>query len=219
VLNEGVRKRFTRQLTIYHAAKTTLERAFYGDMRAAEAASGGKIRYISIIGEMKDTDREGYDLNAIGRITPDLIRQTLNYDDHDFYLCGPPAFMQAIYDQLRTLGASDARIFAESFGPSTLIRSTQVAKPEADMAVIQFETTGFEQRWEKGDGTILETAEAHGLSPAFSCRSGSCGSCAVKKLAGDVTYRTPITATHADDEVLICCAVPADGTDTLILDL
>lgn len=224
-LNEGVRKRYTRPLTIFHASQTTEQRAFAEDFRAAEADSNGKIRYVSIIGHPEDGEEQGVDFDASGYITPELIKDTLSYDDYDFFLCGPPPFMQAVYDALRNLGARDARIFAEAFGPAALTRRPDEGaalpdpEPEADMAVVKFEKSGFEQRWEKGDPTLLETAEAHGLTPEFSCRSGSCGSCAVRKLAGEVAYRTPVTADHAEDEVLICCAVPAEGSDEIVLDL
>ena len=85
--------------------------------------------------------------------------------------------------------------------------------------MINFAQSGHEQLWEKGGATLLETAEAHGLTAPFSCRSGSCGSCLTKKLSGTVAYRTPVTAKHAEDEVLLCCAVPAKDTEDLILDL
>jgi len=224
-LNEGIRKRYIRPLTVFHASQTTDQRAFAEDFRAAQAESKGKIRYVSIIGRPADGEEQGVDFDASGYITPELIRDTLSYDDYDFFLCGPPPFMQAVYDALRGLGARDARIFAEAFGPAALIRRPDEGSvlpepaPEADIAVVKFEKSGFEQRWQKGDPTLLETAEAHGLAPAFSCRSGSCGSCAVRKLAGKVAYRTPVTAEHTEDEVLICCAVPAEGSDEIVLDL
>ncbi len=224
-LNEGVRKRHIRPLTIFHAARSTKDRAFAADFREAQAKSDGKIRYLSIIGQPGPEDIEGVDFDIAGRITPELIKNTLAYDDYDFFLCGPAPFMQAMYDALRDLGARDARIFAEAFGPAALTRipddgaTLAEAQPEANLAVVKFEKSGFEQRWEKGDPTLLETAEAHGLSPDFSCRNGSCGSCAVKKLSGEVAYRRPITADYPEDHVLICCAVPADGTDAVVLDL
>lgn len=131
--------------------------------------------------------------------------------------------MQALYDALRGLGVRDTRIFAESFGPASLMRSAEVKTPpadgEADTAFVAFAKSGVDQQWSKGDAILLETAEAHGLSPAFSCRNGVCGACAVRKISGDVVYRTPVVAEHADDEVLICCAVPAKDTETLELDL
>jgi ferredoxin-NADP reductase/predicted pyridoxine 5'-phosphate oxidase superfamily flavin-nucleotide-binding protein len=225
VLNEGVRKRYTRPLTVFHAAQTTEQRAFLDDFRTAETQSDGKIKYLSIIGHPDADETQGTDFDAIGYITPELISGQLPFDDYDFFLCGPPPFMQAVYDALRDLGARDARIFAESFGPAALARRPDEGAvafkpdPEADTAVINFATSGYEQHWEKGDATLLETAEAHGIAPPFSCRSGSCGSCLTKKLSGTVAYRTQTTAEHAEDEVLICCAVPAKGTEELILDL
>lgn len=57
------------------------------------------------------------------------------------------------------------------------------------------------------------------MTPEFGCRNGSCGSCAVKLTAGSVTYRTPPTADHSDEEVLVCCAVPASGSDMIEIDL
>lgn len=225
VMNETVRKRFTRSLTVIHAARTTQQRAFADDLRAAEAATGGKIRYVSVISNPGEIEKAGHDFDATGHIDADLLRSYLALDDYDYFLCGPPSFMQAVYDSLCMLGASDARIFAESFGPAALSRSTDDGSPvidsesEAEMTNIKFNASGFEQRWEKGDATLLETAEAHGLSPGFSCRSGTCGSCATKMLSGSVVYRTPVTAEHTDDEVLICCAVPAAGQQELVLEL
>ena len=52
-----------------------------------------------------------------GRICVDLFRQTLPFDAYDFYMCGPPPFMQGLYDQLSDVGVPDARIHAEAFGP------------------------------------------------------------------------------------------------------
>lgn len=90
---------------------------------------------------------------------------------------------------------------------------------EAEISIITFTASGFEQRWNAGDATLLETAENHGLSPAFSCRDGKCGSCATKIKSGSVAYRTKPTATVAEDEVLLCCSVPAKGSDVIELGL
>lgn len=70
-------------------------------------------------------------------------------------------------------------------------------------------------RWNAGDATILEVAESHGITPDFGCRNGVCGTCRRKLLCGSVTYRTQPAAAHDNDEVLICCAVPARGTAAL----
>jgi uncharacterized protein len=56
---------------------------------------------------------------------------------------------------------------------------------------------------------LLEFAENLGVSPPFNCRSGSCGACATRKLSGAIRYAEDPTAVVADDEVLLCCALPS----------
>lgn len=224
-VSEGVRARHTRPMTIIHATQDTAQRAFADDFRAMEQSTAGKVRYVSIIGDAKADEAIGVDYDGIGRIDNDVLRQALAFDDYEFFLCGPPPFMQSVYDSLRDLGARDARIFAEAFGPASLKRRPDEGAPapapveEAEQATIKFARSGFEQRWEKGDAPILDTAENHGLTPEFSCRSGSCGSCAVKLTKGEIAYRTQPTADRAEDEILICCAVPAKGSDEIEIDL
>ena len=223
---EGQRTRHLRPLTIFHAAQTTGQRAFFKRFKWLEQATEGRIRYYSFIDRPAEGEQPGVDFNGRGHISTDALRQVLSLDDYDFYLCGPAPFMQANYDNLRELGVRDARIFAEAFGPASLKRHPDEGggvafepEEEADQAVIGFAKSGFEQSWTAGDSTILETAEDHGLNPEYGCRSGTCGTCAVKLKAGKVAYRTEPKAARADDEVLICCAVPAKGSDSIEIEL
>lgn len=222
VAHEGMRTRHVRPLTIFHSARTTDNRAFFETFRELEKSTDGAIRYISLIGKAEDGEKPGRDFNGLGYITADMLRQALALDDYDFYICGPAAFMQAVYDVLRDLGVRDARIFAEAFGPAALERQPDEGSPVkraqaavADQAVVTFTESGFEKPWIKGDGSLLELAEAHGLAPEYGCRSGTCGTCAVKLKAGRVAYPTEPTTARAEDEALICCAVPAAGSDRL----
>ena len=93
------------------------------------------------------------------------------------------------------------------------------AAPAAEAALVSFAASGFEQRWTASDGALLDFAEAHGLSPDYGCRNGVCGTCAVKLLQGAVSYVTAPAAEIAQGEALICCARPAEGSDTIELDL
>ncbi|MGI9478170.1 MAG: pyridoxamine 5'-phosphate oxidase family protein [Hyphomicrobiaceae bacterium] len=225
VATEGLRTRHLRPLTILHAAKTIEQRAFAANFEDLQQVTGGKIRYFSFISQPTPEEKPGVDFNGSGRITAAALRQVLALDDYDFYLCGPAPFMQALYDALRSLGVRNARIFAEAFGPASLQRKPDIGgavfepQEEAEAAIIAFTQSGFEQGWSRGDATILEMAEQHGLSPAYGCRAGSCGSCAVKLNAGRVAYRFEPTAAMAEDEVLICCAVPAKGTEVVDVEL
>ncbi|MCL1127442.1 FAD-binding oxidoreductase [Shewanella surugensis] len=227
VLTEGVRTRHMRPLTILQAPRTTAERAFHHEFQSIEKQSQGKIRYHSFISAPRTSEKIGVDFSGTGRLSAHVLRKILALDDYDFFLCGPPEFMQALYDMIRSLGVSDARILAEAFGlaalqrqPDNSIVSSNDASSiteEAQKAVITFTQSNIEQDWNAGDATLLETAEAQGITPNFSCRHGVCGACATKIKAGSVTYRSQASATHAKDEVLIYCAVPAKGTEALAL--
>lgn len=227
VIATGKRTRHTRPLTILHSTQDTTQRAFASEFAEIVRVSGGAVRYVSLVDNPQPGEQIGVDFNGTGYVTADVLRQVLPLDDYDFYLCGPPGFMQAVYGTLRGLGVRDARIQAEAFGPAALKRSpdatayseTHQPQDEAETAIVQFSKSGFEQSWSRGDATLLETAEAHGLAPPFSCRSGTCGSCVTRLRSGQVTYRTPPSADHDAENVLICCAVPAKDTPPIDLDL
>jgi ferredoxin-NADP reductase/predicted pyridoxine 5'-phosphate oxidase superfamily flavin-nucleotide-binding protein len=223
--NERIRSRASRTLTVFHATQDTEQRAFSKEFRALEEETSGAIKYHSFVSNALDGEKPGVDYNGTGYLSADVFKQVLALDDYEFYLCGPPPFMQGVYDSLHSLGIRDARIFTEAFGPASLTRipdessALEEVTEEAEDAVIKFSKSNFEQRWNKGDDTLLEVAEGHGLTPEFGCRGGSCGSCAVKVKSGEVAYRTKPSAPITQGEVLICCAVPAKDTDILEIEL
>ena len=207
---EGIRTRYTRPINIFHSAQTKAQLAFYDHFKQLESATDKSIAYYPVIGK---------------RISKQTLLESMRslevIQASDYFLCGPESFMQAMYDILLELGVADKNIFAETFGPSALKRITlqNDMAEEAETSIVEFRDASIKQQWHKGGATLLELAEEQGLSPPYSCRSGNCGSCAVKLHAGTVTYRTEPSADIAENEVLICCAVPAKGTNHLVLEL
>lgn len=225
IVFEGLRKRRIRPTWVFVAARSLSERAFDLEIKELVERAGGSVRVTRVLGDSSGA-RERQDFDATGRIDTDLLRTVLPFDGYDFYLCGPPPFMQSLYDQLRALGTPDERVHAETFGPASLKRS--VDRPETDLPVptskpvsIVFARSGKEARWEPGSGSLLELAEARGLAPDFSCRTGSCGTCAVRLLAGGVAYERVPQAKVGAEEALICCALPAASNtfERLVLDI
>ncbi|MBB6249472.1 hypothetical protein FHS74_000005 [Nitrospirillum iridis] len=215
VVYEGLRTRGIRPTTLFHAARSKAERPFDAELAELTATANGAVRVVRVLSDVTDA-QPGVDYEAAGRIDMALLGRFLPFNDYDFYLCGPAPFMQALYDGLRGLNIADDRIHAEAFGPSSLVRTadaTVAAPPRPPPATVPvpvvFTHSLKEARWTPDSGTLLELAEARGLAPEFSCRSGSCGTCRTKLLAGSVTYVKQPTAPVADDEVLVCCAVPA----------
>jgi uncharacterized protein len=217
VVYEGLRTRGVRPTTLIQAARSKKDRAFDRELAGLIEAGQGAVRIVRVLSDVEGAE-EGSDYDASGRIDMVLLSRFLTFNDYDFYLCGPAPFMQALYDGLRGYNIADNRIHAEAFGPSSLVRTRDATtaaaparRPEATKPVpIAFTTSLKEARWTPESGTLLELAESRGLSPEFSCRAGTCGTCRTKLLAGAVTYRKEPTATVGKDEVLICCAVPAE---------
>lgn len=228
VVYEGLRTRRVRPTVVFYAARSKAERAFDNELRTLTEQAGGAVRVIRLL-EDADGALKGADYEILGRIDMNLLRSVLGFDDYDFLMCGPPPFMQAIYDGLRGLNIADRRIHAEAFGPASLKRKADTAStaplpPAATKPIaVAFTSSGKEARWTPDSGSLLDLAEARGLTPEFSCRGGSCGTCRTKVLAGAVTYAQQPAFEVEDDEALICCAVPAQPAaeegSSLVLDL
>jgi ferredoxin len=58
-------------------------------------------------------------------------------------------------------------------------------------------------------GTLLEQAEAAGLSPEFGCRMGICHTCTCRKAAGSVrNLLTGEISDEPDEDIQLCVSVP-----------
>ena len=229
IVFEGKRRRGTRPTWFVQVARSRELRAFNDEIADLVRQSDGAVRSLAVHDQPEQQEREGRDYSWAGRFATTDLSRFLPFGDYDFYMCGPPTFMQDTYDGLRNMGVADERVHAEAFGPSSLKRSGTAsaetpAVPIATESVpVLFASSAKEARWEPESGTLLELAEQRGLEPDFSCRSGSCGTCKVKILQGKIAYETPPTAETKENEVLICCASPAQpddpANDKLILDL
>lgn len=222
---EGIRKRYVRPAWLFYAARTLSERAFDAEIGELVGRAGGALKVVRVLDDPEGAER-GRDYESAGRIDLDLLRSHMPFDGYDFYMCGPPPFMQSLYDQLRLVGVPDGHIHAEAFGPASLrrlpdVRATALPAAANRPVPVAFAKSGKEARWEPGGGSLLELAEGRGLAPEFGCRMGSCGRCAVRVLSGQVTYASKPTAEVGDTEALICCALPSgeSGSDRLVLDL
>ncbi|ALN18431.1 pyridoxamine 5'-phosphate oxidase family protein [Ectopseudomonas mendocina] len=229
MLREQVALGQGRRIHFFQGARTLADLPFQAELRELVQRAGGLLKIHRALSTPEADALSGRDYEQQGRIELAQIKAALPFDDYDFYLCGPAAFTQAIYDGLRDLNVADVRIHAEAFGPSTLKRRTDgpaatfVQPPAATEPVpVYFSASSKEARWKPDSGSLLELAESRGLTPEFSCRGGSCGTCKTRLLSGQVHYPNPPAELPQDGGVLICCVVPAqgeDGVQPLVLDL
>jgi ferredoxin-NADP reductase len=121
-----------------------------------------------------------------GHVSREFIEDTVKEPaSPDFFLCGPPPFMEASRGILAGLGVKPERIRQESFGNSAA-KSAQPNSVAAESGVlVEFVRSGKTCLVRSGQ-TLLEAAEEHGVGIPSSCRQGQCGTCKTKLLEGNV---------------------------------
>lgn len=226
VVYQGQRISRMRPVWLLQSARSVADLAFREEIDELAARAGDKLQVVRMVSQPPTEAKVGEDYDLAGRIDVELLKKLLPLNDYDFYLCGPGSFTQALYDGLRKLRIPDDRIHAETFGPSTLVRDIEVSMPApqqvpaaTEAVKVLFASSGKEARWEPGGGTLLELAEARGLNPEFSCRGGSCCTCKTRLSRGQVHYLSQPAEPVGEGEVLICCAVPAQGSEPLVLEV
>ena len=137
--------------------------------------------------------------------------------DGEFYVCGPGPYMQIVEEGLRLLGVGPPRIHIERFASSDPIVGTPQPPPEpAGGTTVTIELEGRTEVTDHHPGTtILQTARQTGLSPPFSCESGSCATCMARLVDGAVSMyvNNALTPDEVEDGwVLTCQSVPTTPT-------
>ncbi|WDY59183.1 pyridoxamine 5'-phosphate oxidase family protein [Pseudomonas sp. PSKL.D1] len=229
MLREHLASGQQRRIHLFHGARSLADLPFRQELAALQQKAGTQLRVHRSLSQPEPDAVQGRDFEYIGRLDIAQIKAALALDDYDFYVCGPASFTQDLYEGLRSVNVPDARIHAEAFGPSTLRRHTDDDRPvlqqppaATEAVPVYFAGSAKEARWAPGGGTLLELAEARGLTPEFSCRGGSCGTCKTKVVSGQVHYPNPPAELPESGTALICCAVPAlveEGGQALVLEL
>ena len=171
-----------------------------------------------------------------GRITGELLTQSVpNLAARPVYICGPASMMEPTMQMLQALGVPREQIKSEAFvaakraetalAPLTPMprpvrrdRRTSIASPAGDPAV---PTLTFARSVKSAplapEKSLLEIAEAAGLNIDFECRSGICGRCKTRLLAGSVTMEVQDALDDADrsNNFILLCQARSTGHVTI----
>lgn len=135
----------------------------------------------------------------------------------DCFVCGPGPFMDIAERALVAAGTEPERIRIERFIAATPVEAPDVAVAEAPAGetVVTIELDGRRDHVGHRPGTtILQTARQLGMSPPFSCESGSCATCMARLVDGTASMFVNNALTDdevADGWVLTCQAVPTSS--------
>jgi len=214
MLNAIIESGSRRPVWFVHGARHGREHAMASHTRRMAAENDNLNVHVSF-SQPRPEDSEGRDYDSRGHVNIELLKQMLPPAAYDFYLCGPTPFMKSLYNGLLNGGVAETRIHYEFFGPvSELKEGTEAASKEAAVSKslaevdVSFAKAGLTARWDPTLESILDLAEAQGLRPAFSCRTGICHTCSSKLIEGEVEYVTEPLDLPDPGCVLICCSKP-----------
>lgn len=216
-----------RPTFLFHACRDGTVQPFSAEI-ARLCAAAPNMKAFTRLERAIAEDRSRPQFAGEGRLTRAFLSEKLPLDAYQAYLCGPKPFMQAMYDCLVSLGLPESRIAYEFFGPAIKLEAhpedampavtappPQPLKTAGNGGLVSFSQSGIVADWDGRHRTLLDFAEAQGLTPAFSCRNGICNTC-LTEIEGEVNYVDEPLDDPGPGRALLCCSVP-DGPVTLRL--
>ncbi len=165
-------------------------------------------------------DQLGADFDAPGHVDAALLQRIGVSKGSDFYLCGPPSFLQSMRDGLRNWGVLAENVHTEIFGALEAITPgmAQVDHtphlppgPAGSGPPVSFARSGITAAWDPKFASLLELAEACDVPVRWSCRAGVCHTCMTGLIAGSIIYNPEPLERPAPGNVLVCCSQPDAG--------
>ncbi len=175
------------------------------------------VRVVITVSRPEGTDWKG----PTGRITKELIVQSVpDVASRYVHICGPVPMMEVAKKMLIELGVPSGRMKTEAFGPALgkpePILPTAAAAPslgsEVSLPTVTFSVSDKSAPLPP-DKVILDVADEIGVEIDNSCRVGTCGTCRVKLLSGQVTMAVEDGLEPGDKErgMILACQAKASA--------
>jgi ferredoxin-NADP reductase len=158
---------------------------YYELFKELEKEAADRIRVVHVL-SCEEVSLEGCEQ---GFITAGTIRKYADIDNSSFFVCGPQAMYQFVARELAALDLPARRIRREVYGEAKDVTQAPgfpqgVAGETFRLQVhIAGATTEIAAR---ATETVLVAMERANLAPPSECRSGECGFCRARLVAGDV---------------------------------
>jgi stearoyl-CoA 9-desaturase NADPH oxidoreductase len=185
LIAEGHARTSGAEIAFVHYARSPREACYRDELADLAALPGVRVLHgFTRSGSGELTGRFGPEHLAAAMQSPDAV-----------FVCGPTPLVEAVQRLCEN-------VYTESFTPPVF---DVPANPSGGR--ITFADSGVDV---VDDGrSLLEQAEAAGLSPQNGCRMGICHTCTRRKTSGTVrNLVTGAVSTGADEDVQICVSVP-----------
>ncbi len=183
LLRDGYDGRAGRKVTFLHFARSPEDQIFAAELAGIAGADNGvevHLRY----GDQTFSEFE------LRRLVP-------AFRDTDTWACGPAGLIELVR---AASGEDNPRLRVEFFKPPSTATGTAEGQVSFTRSGKAAANTG---------ASLLEQAEALGLTPEFGCRMGICFSCTSRKTDGTVrNVLTGETSSLPDEDIRICVSAP-----------
>jgi MOSC domain-containing protein YiiM/ferredoxin-NADP reductase len=215
----------TRQIWWIHGSHNGRDTVFAGESATLLGDLVNAHRLVSFSAPDPD-DKQGVDFDVTGRLDMARLRTLDLPAGSDYYICGPPGFMNDLTNGLSDSGVPADHIHTEIFGAGRSLTpgiSNSEGRPphlpaEAAQtgALVSFARSGLNVHWDAKFRNLLELAEACDVPVRWACRVGVCHTCETALVSGAFGYSPDPLDLPAEGNVLICCAQPAGD---MVIDL
>lgn len=182
------------------------------------------LRVVITVSHGEGTDWKG----PTGLITKELISQSVpDLAARYVHICGPVPMMEAAKKMLAELGVPRERVKTEAFGlalgkpePTRPLAELPLGKEEKAiriaLPVVTFSLSNKSAPFSP-DKVVLDVADEIGVEIDNSCRVGTCGTCRVKLLSGQVTMAVEDGLEPGDKEqgIILACQAKSTGNVTV----
>ncbi len=181
-------------------------------------------RYV-VYSQAPVSETPGGSFDARGHLDREVLSRLGVPPDGEYYLCGPPAFLQDLTRDLLSLGMPASCIHSEMFGASeSSTPGINERRPPPHVPAgapgagprVSFARSGLSLNWDPRFQSLLELAEACDVPVRWSCRTGVCHSCEAGLIGGSVSYDPDPLDAPAGGNLLICCSKPRED---IVIDL
>jgi ferredoxin-NADP reductase/MOSC domain-containing protein YiiM len=205
-----------REVWWIYGARNGVEHSFAQESRTLLGQLARGRSYV-VYSRPAPNDLPEKDFDASGHIDAALLERIGVSPESDFYLCGPPSFLQNLRDGLRNWGALADRVHTEVFGTLESItpgmarieHAPHVPEgPRGSGPSVSFARSGITTAWDAKYQSLLELAEACDIPVRWSCRTGVCHTCMTGLINGSIGYNPEPLESPTPGNALVCCSQP-----------
>jgi ferredoxin-NADP reductase len=173
------------ELLVLYGSSDQDDILYYEPFKELEKRARGKIKVVHVL-SCDEVSLQGCEQ---GFITADTIAKYADVRNSSFFVCGPQAMYEFVARELTTLLVPAKRIRREAYGQAADI--SQAPGFPRDVAGKTFRLVAHiggltTEVAAKATEPVLVALERAHLAPPSECRSGECGFCRARLIAGEV---------------------------------